>query len=213
VSGKPYRDALKITSITDPTARLNALLSGQTDAMAQLPTQQAKAHTSAGDMHVLVAGSPQAMMFYMDTTKPPFNDARVRLAIKLIADRKALVDGALSGYGTVGNDIVGKGLPFYDAALPQRAQDIAKAKSLLKAAGQEHLTVTLQTSDIFPGFVEAATLLAAQAKQAGVQINLKQEPANAYYNTSLLYLNMPFAETQWRISSLKFFFLQALASN
>ena len=46
VSGKPYVDSLKITSIDDNTARLNALLSGQIDAMAQLPTQQAKAHAA-----------------------------------------------------------------------------------------------------------------------------------------------------------------------
>jgi peptide/nickel transport system substrate-binding protein len=213
ISGKPYVDALKFTSITDNTARLNALLSGQIDAMAQLPTQQAKAHAAAGDIQVLAAKSPQAMMFYMDTTKAPFTDNRVRLAMKLIADRPALINGALSGYGSVGNDIFGKGLPFYDSALPQRQQDIPKAKALLKAAGKEGLTVALQTSEIFPGFVEAATLLAAQAKAAGVKINLKQEPANAYYNPSLLYLKMPFAETQWPISSLKFFFLQALASN
>src|SRR5262249_41220640 len=50
VTGKPYLDAVKITSITDPTARLNALLSGQIDAMAQLPTQQAKAHAATHDM-------------------------------------------------------------------------------------------------------------------------------------------------------------------
>ena len=175
--------------------------------------QQAKVHASSGDMQVFVAKSPQAMMFYMDTTKPPFNDNRVRQAIRLIADRQALVDSAISGYGTVGNDIVGKGLPFYDDALPQRVQDIAKAKSLLKAAGQENLNVELQTSDIFPGFVEAATLLAQQAKAAGVTIKLKQVPPNSYYNPSLLYLKMLFAETQWPIVSLKFFYLQALASN
>jgi len=73
--------------------------------------------------------------------------------------------------------------------------------------------VLLQTSQIFPGFVESATLLAEQAKAAGVTMNLKQEPANAYYNPSLLYLKMPFAETQWAITSMKFFYLQALASN
>jgi peptide/nickel transport system substrate-binding protein len=38
-------------------------------------------------------------------------------------------------------------------------------------------------------------------------------PPNSYYNPSLLYLKMPFAETQWPISSLKFFFLQALATD
>ena len=145
VKGKPYVDSLKITSIDDNTARLNALLSGQIDAMAQLPTQQAKAHEATGDIQVLVAPSPQAMMFYMDTTKAPFNDPRVTLAIKLIADRKALVESAISGYGTVGNDIFGAGLPFYDKSLPQRVQDIDKAKSLLKAAGQSDLKVAAAT--------------------------------------------------------------------
>ena len=213
VTGKPYVDSLKIVAISDNTARLNALLSGQVDMMAQLPTEQAKAHQAAGDMTVLVAPSPQAMMFYMDTTKKPYTDNRVRQAVRLLVDRKALVAGAINGYGTVGNDIVGKGLPFYDDALPQREQDIDKAKSLLKAAGQEKLTIELDTSDIFPGFVEAATLLKQQAKAAGVTINIKQVPTNSYYNPSLLYLKMPFAETQWPVNSLKFFYLQALASD
>jgi peptide/nickel transport system substrate-binding protein len=212
VSGKPYVDELKITSISDPTARLNALLSGQIDGLAQLPFQEAKAHQASGDITVLVAPSPQAMMFYMDSQKAPFTDNRVRQAMRLIADRPALIEGAISGFGTVGNDIAGKGLPFYDTSLPQRTQDIEKAKSLLKSAGQENLTVLLQTSDIFPGFVESATLLAQQAKAAGVTINLKQEPANSYYNPSLLYLKMAFAETQWPMLSLKYFYLQSLSS-
>jgi peptide/nickel transport system substrate-binding protein len=213
IKGKPYVDTLKIVAISDNSARLNALLSGQIDAMAQLPTQQAKAHQATGDIVVLVAKAPQALMFYMDTTKAPFTDVRVIQAIKLIADRPALVEGAISGYGSIGNDIVGEGLPFYDKSLPQRAQDIDQAKSLLKAAGKSDLTLQLQTSDIFPGCVESATLLAQQAKKAGVTINLKQEPSSAYFNPSLLYLKMPFAETQWPISGIKFFYLQALASN
>ena len=43
-TGKPYVDSLMITSITDPTARLNALLAGTIDGLAQLPFQEAKAH-------------------------------------------------------------------------------------------------------------------------------------------------------------------------
>ena len=97
--------------------------------------------------------------------------------------------------------------------MPQRTQDIGRAKSLLKAAGHSNLTVELQTSDIFPGFVESATLLAEQATAAGVTINLRTEPANSYYNPSLLYLKMAFAETQWPMLSLKYFYLQSLSSN
>ena len=52
MTGKPYvDDAQDPLDLDDPTARLNALLSGQIDAMAQLPTAQAKAHAATGDMH------------------------------------------------------------------------------------------------------------------------------------------------------------------
>ncbi|HYP91832.1 MAG TPA: ABC transporter substrate-binding protein, partial [Mycobacterium sp.] len=77
-TGKPYVDELLIQSIDDNNARLEALQSGQIDAMAQLPTADAKAHQATGDITVLVAKSPQAMMFYMDTTQAPFTDVRVR---------------------------------------------------------------------------------------------------------------------------------------
>jgi peptide/nickel transport system substrate-binding protein len=212
VTGKPYADALQITTIDDNTARLDALLSGQIDLMAQLAGAQAKAHQASGDITVLLAKSPQPLMFYMDTTQKPFTDNNVRLAMKLIADRPALVAGAISGFGTVGNDIVGAGLPFYDTQLPQRVQDIAQAKSLLHKAGQDNLTVTLMTSPVISGFVESATLLSQQAKAAGVNIQLKQVPPSSYYNPQLLYLKMAFAQTQWPPPSLKFFYLQALSS-
>jgi peptide/nickel transport system substrate-binding protein len=212
VTGKPYADALQITAIDDNTARLDALLSGQIDLMAQLAGAQAKAHQASGDITVLLAKSPQPLMFYMDTSQKPFTDNNVRLAMKLIADRPALVAGAISGFGTVGNDIVGAGLPFYDTQLPQRVQDIAQAKSLLHKAGQDNLTVTLMTSPVISGFVESATLLSQQAKAAGVNIQLKQVPPSSYYNPQLLYLKMAFAQTQWPPPSLKFFYLQALSS-
>ena len=73
-----------------------------------------------------------------------------------------------------------------------REQDLEQAKSLLAQAGQENLEVTLQTSDIVPGFVEAATLFAQQAKGAGVTVNVKKEAANAYFDTSLLYTKLDF---------------------
>ncbi len=52
-------------------------------------------------------------------------------------------------------------------ALPQREQDIDKAKSLLKAAGQEDLTIDLQTTNGAAGMIDSAKVFAAQAKAAG----------------------------------------------
>lgn len=213
MTGQPYVDALKIVSISDDTARLNALLSGQIDAMAQLPYAEAKAHQATGDIVVLVAPAPQALVFYVDVTRPPFNDVRTRTAMKLIPNRPELVSDAISGFGTVGNDLVGKGLPFYDSSLPQRTQDIEQAKSLLKAAGHQNLHVLLKTSQIIPGFVESATLYAQQATAAGVTVSLQQVPPDSYFNPSLQYLKLLFGESQWPVFDLKFWYLQALASN
>jgi peptide/nickel transport system substrate-binding protein len=191
---RPYADQLQIISFSDPTAQLNALLGGQANIMAGLTFAQAKAQQSGGQVRLLIAHAPGPIPFTMRVDKAPFNDVRVRQAMRLIADRPALINGALSGFGTLGNDLPGPGLPFYASSLPQRKQDIEQAKSLLKAAGREGMTVTLQTSNAIPGFVESATLYAAQATAAGITVKIKQEPASAYFDTSQLYLKMVFAQ-------------------
>ncbi len=193
-AGLPYADELQIISFSDPTAQLNALLGGETNVMVGLDYEQAKAQQSGDQVHLLITKQPGPIPFTMRVDRAPFDDVRVRQAMRLIVDREALIEDALSGFGTIGNDIPGPGLPFYDSQLPQRTQDIEKAKSLLKAAGRSGMTVELQTSNVIPGFVESATLFAQQAKAAGVNVTIKQEPASAYFDTSQLYLKMVFAQ-------------------
>ena len=167
-NGKPYVDEWEDISIDDNSARLNALLGGQIDMMSQLDFAQAKAQKKTKKIQVIDAPSPAYQVFIMRVDRPPFNDVNVRQAIRLIVDRQALINVALGGFGTVGNDLFGYGLPYYAKSLKPREQDIEQAKSLLKKAGKSNLAVTLQTSDIVPGFTQAATLLAQQAKEAGV---------------------------------------------
>jgi len=211
--GKPYVDEWEDISIDDNTARLNALLADEIDMMSQLPFPQAKEQQERGDIQVLDAPSPALQVFIMAVDLAPFDDVRVRQAFRLIPDRQALIDGALFGFGTVGNDLAGRGLPFFADDLPAREQDLDEARSLLQQAGAENLEVTLHTSDIVPGFVEAATLFAEQAKGAGVTVKVKKEPANAYFDTSLLYTHLDFAQSFWTFSSIPIWYEQSLLSD
>ncbi|HEX2045708.1 MAG TPA: ABC transporter substrate-binding protein [Gaiellaceae bacterium] len=211
--GKPYVEEWEDISIDDNAARLNALLAGEVDMISQIPFAQAKQQQEQGDIQVIAAESPALQVFLMAVDIAPFDDVRVRQAFRLIADRQALIDGALFGFGTVGNDLAGKGMPFYAEDLPPREQDLDEARALLAAAGHENLTVTLHTSDIVPGFVEAATLFAQQAQGAGVTVNVKREPANAYFDTSLLYTKLDFAQSFWTYSSIPLWYEQALLSD
>ena len=125
----------------------------------------------------------------------PFNDVRVRQAMRLIADRQRLVDIAYSGYGRVGNDVYSPLDACYDSALPQRHQDIAQAKSLLKAAGQENLKIDLVTTNGRAGQVECAQVFAQQAQKAGVTVNVKNLDATTFYGNQ--YLKYPFSTDYW----------------
>ncbi|MFJ9374731.1 ABC transporter substrate-binding protein [Streptomyces sp. NPDC101455] len=120
--GKPYLDELVFLSVKDDFARLNALLSGQTDVMAQVPFTQAKSQL-VGDVRLIRSPGVTAQAFYMATDKHPFDDVRVRRALRLVVDRRQLVEVALFGFGTVGNDLYGKGLEYYDGSLPQRTRE------------------------------------------------------------------------------------------
>ncbi len=121
----------------------------------------------------------------MKTDRPPFDDRRVREAFFLIADRKELVDGALSGAGEAGNDLFGKGYEYYADALPQREQDLDRARALLKQAGAEKLKVTLDTSAVAAGFTEAAGIFRDQAAKAGVTIDVRTGSKDSYWSDIL----------------------------
>jgi peptide/nickel transport system substrate-binding protein len=212
--GKPYVDEWEDISISDNAARLNALLSGEVDMISQIEPTQAKAHLESGEIQILRAPSPTAIqVFYMAVDIPPFDDPLVRQAFRLIPDRQGLIDRALLGFATPANDLPGKGLWNFAEDLPSREQDIEEASALLAEAGKENLEVTLHTSEIVPGFVEAATLFAEMAKDAGVKVNVKKEDPNAYFDTSKLYTKLDFGQSFWTYSSLGLWYEQSLLSD
>ena len=191
-SGKPYVDELVVNSaFTDETARLNALLSGAIDVAPVLPPLVAKQISSGHQAVLLRSPSVVQYWFLMRIDKGPFADVRVRQAMKLIADRPALINGALAGYGTIANDLTGIDTQYYASDLPQRKQSIAEAKLLLKKAGQENFSFVLPTCNALPGFNPSATLFAQQAAKAGVKVNVQIVSPNTYYTPAGGFLKRP----------------------
>jgi peptide/nickel transport system substrate-binding protein len=165
--------------------------------MAQVPPAQAQAVKDRG-YALLDSPATGAHAFYMAVDEEPFDDVRVRQAIRLLADREELVAVALGGLGTVANDLYGQGMEYYDDSLPQRERDVEQAKQLLADAGYpDGLTLTLETSNVAPGVTEAATLFQQQAAEGGVTIEIANVDPSAYFDPSQKYLKMPFAQTYW----------------
>jgi peptide/nickel transport system substrate-binding protein len=194
-SGQPYFDKVVIIDFPDDTARVNALLGGQIDAAASIPPAQVAVVSGHSGTKVLESPTAQWTPICMRVDTAPFNDVRVRQAMRLIADRPQMVAQALAGHGHIGNDVYAPFDEAFDDTLPQRHQDIAQAKSLLKAAGQSSLTVDLQSTNGALGMNEGAQVFAQQAKAAGVNINVKILDSGAFYGTQ--YLKWTFSTDFW----------------
>lgn len=191
-SGEPYFDTVTIIDFADPTAQVNALLGNQIDAMTDLPASQVSVAKSHG-LDALISKTGGWLPLCMAIDMAPFNDNNVRQAMRLLVDRKAMVDQVASGYGFIANDLYAPFDAGYDSHLPQRHQDIPQAKFLLKKAGMEGLSVDLHTTPGAAGMVESATVFAAQAAAAGVKINVINDPN--YYGSQ--YLKLAFSVDFW----------------
>ncbi|MEU0398877.1 ABC transporter substrate-binding protein [Streptomyces sp. NPDC006197] len=183
--GAPYLDELEFIVANEESARVNALLGGQIEYAHELDPTTGRAHEGKGRIEIIRLRNSAMQAFAMKTDRPPFDDKRVREAFFLIADRKELVAGALSGAGEIGNDLFGKGYEYYAASLPQREQDLDRAKALLKQAGAEGLKVTLDTSPVAAGFTEAATIFRDQAAKAGVTVTVRTGSKDSYWKDVL----------------------------
>ncbi len=179
--GAPHLAELELLVANEESARVNALLGGQVEYAHELDPTTARAHEGKGQIEIVRLRESAMQGFAMKTDRPPFDDKRVREAFFLIADRQELVDGALSGAGVVGNDLFGKGYEYYADALPQREQDLDRARALLKQAGAEGLRVTLDTSAVAAGFTEAAGIFRDQAKKAGVIVDVRMGSKDSYW--------------------------------
>jgi peptide/nickel transport system substrate-binding protein len=189
--GLPYADTLTIIDFPDTVSLADALTTGQIHAAGTLDPPQIPALSNASGIDVVVSKAGSIIPFTMRVDQPPFNDVRVRQAMRLLVDRPQMIDSALDSYGTAASDVFSLYDPDFDRSLV-REQDIPQAKSLLKQAGKEGLKVTLVTSPVLSGVVAMATVLAEQAQAAGVTITIKNVPPGTFFGPN--YLQWTFSQ-------------------
>jgi peptide/nickel transport system substrate-binding protein len=195
LSPAPYFDTLIIEDFPTSTSQINALTGGQINAAAGLPFVSGRELASSSSVNVINERSGQWLEYCMRCDKGPFADARVRQAMRLLVDRNQFVSNVYSGQGILGNDVFSRFDPNYNSSLPQRVQDVDKAKSLLKAAGMEDYAFTMVSGPWTAGLLEGAQLIAEQATKAGVKLAVQNQPIGQFVTQG--YLKDPFASGYW----------------
>jgi peptide/nickel transport system substrate-binding protein len=195
--GKPKIDRVIVQTATDPDARVNLMLSGQADAMDNIPPPQDNVRRIAADSSLRVIPVPSPSIGYLlfnqrdrrdrQLAHPILGDIRVRRAIGLALDRRLLVQAVLGPYGEVP---YGPASPIlwirHGAPKPER-QDIAKARLLLASAGWKDrdgdgtldrdgrpLTLTLSLPNTSAIRKQMSVLIQEQLRAVGVRLELQQ---------------------------------------
>lgn len=192
-----FFDELEIIAINDASARMNALMTGQVDAVNRVDVKTETLLKANPNVNIFEVTGNQHYTFPMQTGLDPFSDLNVRKALKHAINREEMVDKILLGHGKVANDHpIGPANQYFASDLEQNSYDIDKAKFYMKEAGLTELNVDLSAANAaFAGAIDAAQLYQASAKAAGININVVQEPDDGYWSN--VWLKKPWCACYW----------------
>lgn len=177
-------DEVEVLAINDVGARMNALMTGQVDAINRVDFKTEALLKRNPRIALFEVTGNQHYTFPMQVAQAPFGDVNVRRALKYGVNREEMLAKILQGHGRVGNDHpIGPANQYFAEDLPQTSYDPDKAAFYLKQAGLSDLTVKLSASDAaFAGAVDAAQLYQASAAKGGIQIEVVREPSDGYWS-------------------------------
>ncbi len=190
-------DACEITAITDPVARVNALISGDMDMVTQLEPNAFRQVESAKGITLL--STPAALQMgicCLKNSEPGSNDDFV-LGMKYIQDRKRIVKRILKGKGSLGNDTPISPAHGKDhcSELAQREYDPDKAKFHFKKSG--YTSAELFVAPISGGIEDICLTAQANCAKIGFDLKLKKVPTDGYWGA--VWLKEPLNVVTWNM--------------
>src|SRR5918995_6274770 len=148
---QPNPDTTEIRFYGKEQARVLALQSGEVDVVTQFSVSGGRALLTDPNVQTVDLQASTHRQVHLRCDKEPFKDKRVRQALALAIDRNGLVDGLFKGRAQLGNDSpFAPVFKYTDTTVPQRRQDLEKARQLLSDAGMaDGFEVELTTWDGF----------------------------------------------------------------
>lgn len=194
--GVAHFDEVEYLSLVDVTARQNALMNGDVDIIDRIDPKVVTLISRNPNVNILETTGTLHYTFPMRVDAAPFDNYDLRMALKLIIKRQEMLDKILLGHGAIGNDHpISTANQFHAGDLPQREFDPEKAAEHYKKSGHSG-TIQLSTSDAaFAGAVDAAQLIAASAKEAGIDIEVVREPKDGYWSN--VWNKKPWCACYW----------------
>jgi len=190
-NGRPYIDTIYFRIIGDSTAALTALKSGQVDCFT-VPQNIANQVTEDGNLYTWSGSAGNVLRFYMNLSKPEFQDKAVRQAFAHLMDRDTYVSSAMLGFADPAyNDFAPTDWYYAGNKFDKYEYSLDKAKEVLENAGWKvgadgirekdgmRLSFKVIPSSSVPATETSLLIMTPEFKEAGIELILDIIDANA----------------------------------
>jgi len=173
--GLPYLDTIIMKPVIDENVRHIALKTGDVDMAMMLPEEEAAEGIENPPKGVVYSMFPLAgtcgIMF--NPARAPWSDKRVRQAVAYAINKDEIMLGTSFGYGEVTNQQFTE-RTGWNPGVPDRKQDIAKAKALMAEAGYpDGFSDVMPVTSTYRVLKDAAQIIQAQVAEIGIKLELE----------------------------------------
>ncbi len=159
--------------INDPAAQTAAILAGDVDVIPNLSAELLEPFRAHPTLEVLSGTTEGETILATNNKRPALAKLKVRQAIAHAINREELIDGAMSGEATpIGTHFAPHHPDYVAETVDTYPFDLDKAKALLKEAGEEGLSLTLQLPPV--GYARnGGQIVAQQLGKAGIDVKIE----------------------------------------
>jgi len=171
----PYLDKVTVKIIPDAMAQIAALKAGDVNVIGNIAAPET-AKALAADKRFKVGNGTSTAEVIMSTNNKakPFDNKRVRQAIAYAIDRQAVVELAMSGFGTPIGSHWSPGTPYFVDLTSKYPYDPKKAKALLAEAGYpKGFEATIKLPDKYEYSRRAGEVVADMLSKVGVKLKIE----------------------------------------
>ena len=170
----PRLDNVTFRYFADPNAMNAAMLAGDIDVISNLQAPDAVDQFADTSRFTTIDGTTNGeVVLALNNARPALKDVRVRRAISMAIDKKALLDTVWNGKGTLIGSMVAPTDPWYEDLTSINAYDVAGAKALLAQAKATDLSLKLRVPTIAYA-TKSAQFIESALRQVGIKVTVEE---------------------------------------
>lgn len=179
--GLPKLKEVWLVTYPAQAAEQVALASGETQMIWDVPMSLVPVIEKLPNVQLEEISSTGFQPIVMRSNQPPFNDPRVRRAVKHAINRDTVMRIVLQGRGVVAQDTPVPPSSAMRADVVAPGYDVEAAKALMKEAGYENgFDIDLFASNERFGCIETAQVVKPMLEAIGIRVKIKQVPLDRF---------------------------------